>query len=37
MTIVPPPANQYTLDINFRGICTHFHSHVLPAIPHRVA
>jgi len=36
MTVVPPPPDQYTLDINFRGICTHFHNNVLPAIPHRV-
>lgn len=32
----PLPDNQYTLDILFRGICSHFHHDVLPAIPHRV-
>jgi hypothetical protein len=35
VTIIPQP-DQYTVDIHFRGICTHFHSNILPGIPHRV-
>ena len=30
------PSPQYSLTINFRGICTHFHHTVLPGVPHRV-
>lgn len=36
MTIIPPPNNVYTLDIHFRGICSHFYDNVLPGVPHRV-
>jgi len=36
MTIIPLPDNQYTMDIHFRGICSHFHDNVLPGVPHRV-
>jgi hypothetical protein len=36
MTTFPLPGDQYTLDILFRGICSHFHHDILPAIPHRV-
>jgi hypothetical protein len=34
--MIPLPPDEYTLDILFRGICSHFHNDALPAIPHRV-